>query len=267
MYDKESFRTDYQGVYFINSPTSDVTQKYLVVIPIRRLGVLNGYVVLELSLKKIIPDSVYPELLVDNRFNQFYRTEDLSYAVYRNQDILFSSGDFNFEQLFDYSWLGDPAIHTTGVSRLGYIHIAFEDQSNRVAVVSMPTARLSYALANFSFLMVLGLGVILILVLASGIVNYWRGSKLVFSARIQLFLNLSFFLPLIVVSVTTLSLTTISSKEQLDNEYIDKSRVFGDQMAIILDDYLIDNNSLDFESELTDLAKLSSLDANIYLPH
>lgn len=266
-YDKEAYRTDYQGVYFINSPTSDVTQKYLVVVPMRRLDVLTGYVVLELSLKKIIPDSVYPELLVDNRFTQFYRTEDLSYAVYRNQEILFSSGDFNFEKFFEYSWLGDPAIHKTGISKLGYLHIAFEDQSNRVAVVSMPTARLSYILANFSFLMVLGLGIILILVLALGIVNYWRGSKLVFSARIQLFLNLSFFLPLIVVSVTTLSLTTISSKEQLDNEYIDKSRVFGEQITLILDDYLIDNYSLDFESELTDLAKLSSLDANIYLPH
>ncbi len=266
-YDKEAFRTDYSGVYFINSPTSDVTQKYLVVIPMRRLDILVGYVVLELSLKKIIPDSVYPELLVDNRFNQFYRTEDLSYAVYRNGEILFSSGDFNFEKLFDYNWLGDPAIHTQGISKLGYIHIAFEDQSNRVAVVAMPTVRLSYSLANFSFLMVLGLGIILVIVLAIGTVNYWRGSKLVFSARIQLFLNLSFFLPLIIVSVTTLSLTTISSKEQLDKEYIDKSRVFGDQMAIILDDYLIDNYSLDFESELTDLAKLSSLDANIYLPH
>ncbi len=266
-YDKEAFRTDYEGVYFINSPTSDVTQKYLVVVPIRRMEMLSGYVVLELSLKKIIPDSVYPELLVDNRFNQFYRTEDLSYAVYRDQQILFSSGDFNFERLFDYSWLGDPAIHTEGVSKLGYMHIAFEDQSNRVAVVSMPMVRTAYVLANFSFLMVLGLGIILILVLALGIVNYWRGSKLVFSARIQLFLNLSFFLPLIVVSITTLSLTSIANKEQLDKEYIDKSRVFGDQMSIVLDDYLIDNYSLDFEAELTDLAKLSNLDANIYLPH
>ncbi len=266
-YDKDAFRTDYQGVYFINSPTSDVTQKYLVVIPIRRMEVLVGYVVLELSLKKIIPDSVYPELLVDNRFTQFYRTEDLSYAVYRNKEILFSSGDFNFERFFNYDWLGDPAMYSSGISREGYVHIAFEDQSNRVAVVSMPTARISYALANFSFLLVLGLAVILLLVLILGIVNYWRGSKLVFSARIQLFLNLSFFLPLIVVSITTLSLTTLSSKEQLDKEYIDKSRVFGDQMTVILDDYLIDNYSLDFESELTDLAKLSSLDANIYLPH
>ncbi len=266
-YDKEAFRTDYSGVYFINSPTSDVTQKYLVVIPIRRMNVLVGYVLLELSLKKIIPDSVYPELLVDNRFNQFYRTEDLSYAVYRDEEIIFSSGDFNFQRFFDYSWLGDPAIHTEGVSKLGYMHIAFEDQSNRVAVVSMPNVRMSYALANFSFLMVLGLGIILILVLALGLVNYWRGRKLVFSARIQLFLNLSFFLPLIVVSVTTLSLTTLSSKEQLDKEYIDKSRVFGDQMAVILDDYLMDNYSLDFETELTDLAKLSSLDANIYRPY
>ena len=38
-YDNDSFRTAYESVYFINSPSNDITQKYLVKIPMNRMSV------------------------------------------------------------------------------------------------------------------------------------------------------------------------------------------------------------------------------------
>ena len=210
-YQAEPYRTSYENIYFVNNPASDVTQKYLIVVPIERLGALSGHVVVELSLKKIIPENVYPELLVDYGFQQFYRTQDLSYAVYANGKLVFTSGDFNYEKFFAHAWLGDTKLYTEGVSRAGFDHIAQEDHNGRVAVVSTPESSLIYEIANFSFLFVLGLFIILVMIFIQGIYNYMQGSRLFFTARIQLYLNLAFFIPLIIVSISIVGLTSKSS--------------------------------------------------------
>jgi signal transduction histidine kinase len=102
-----------------------------------------------------------------------------------------------------------------------------------------------------------------------GLVNWIRGRTMSFSTRIQIFLNLAFFLPLIIVSVTTLQFTGISSKEQLSDEYLGKSRSFGSQVASLLDSYTHseDVNRPAFENQLADMAKVFVLDANVFSPN
>lgn len=263
-YDTEAFRTEYSGVYFLNNPQADVTQKYLAVVPIRKMHALMGHVVIELSLKRIIPENVYPELLVDNRFQEYYRTHELSYAVFASGAIQFTSGNFNYEKLFQHSWLGNPQLYTESLSSSGYVHIAQEDQNGRVAVVSTQEASLAWVFSAFSFLFVLGMAVILFVITVLGIIRYVRGNDLYFSARIQFILNLSFFLPLILVSVTTLSLTSSSSQEQLNEEYRNKARAFVQQLTNDMESGQGGRGSYDREERLTELAKLSNLDANLY---
>ena len=264
-YDKDTYKTGYQGIYFINQEL-DIAQKYLMVIPIARGAATSGYVVIQLSLKKIIPQSVYPELLVDFRIQQFYRTQDLSYAVFANKSMVFHSGEYNYDKFFNMRWLGNPDLYTVGLSDAGYDHIAVEDQSGRVAVVSTRQMPFTHKLSNFSFFLVLGLLIILVMIFIQGVYQYFRGSRLFFSARIQLYLNLAFFIPLIIVSVTTLSLTSRSSQQQLNDEYLNKSRIFSNQMVNLLDDIENQNVTMVLSERLNDLAKLSDLDANIYYP-
>ncbi|MEO5977575.1 MAG: HAMP domain-containing sensor histidine kinase [Chryseolinea sp.] len=265
-YDQAAYRTAYDGVYFIQSPARDVSQKYLVKIPIMRSGFTAAYVMLELSLKKIIPENVYPELLVDNSVQQYYNAEEISYAVYSDTTLLFSSGKFNYDHAFSREWLGNPVLYHQGLVASGYMHIAQEDQNHRVAIVSSQQRSDMYALANFSFLLVLGLVIILFFIFIEGIANYINGEKLYFSARIQLLLNLAFFLPLILVSVTTLNLTSHSSQDQLNAEYRSKADMFSSQLSAQLDSYLNQRNetAVSFENQVTDLAKLTNLDANVY---
>jgi two-component system, NtrC family, nitrogen regulation sensor histidine kinase NtrY len=266
-YQAEPFRTSYEGIYFVNNPESDITQKYLIVIPIQRQAAVAGYVVVELSLKKIIPESVYPELLVDYGFQQFYRTQNLSYGIFVNGNILFTSGNFNYEKVFNRALIGNVDLYTIGVTLNGYDHIAQEDQNGKIAVVSTPTTPFSYRVANFSFFIVLGLLIILALIFFQGIFNYFRGRRLFFSARIQLYLNLAFFIPLIIVSVSIVSLTNESSQQQLDREYLNKSRVFSQEINSELYSYFVGSlNATTFNNRLAELATLSNLDANVYDP-
>jgi two-component system nitrogen regulation sensor histidine kinase NtrY len=259
-YEKEASRTEYSGVYFLNNPQADVTQKYLVVIPIRKMHAMMGHVVIELSLKRIIPENVYPELLVDNRFQEYYRTQELSYAVFASGGIQFTSGNYNYDRLFDQAWLGDPEMYSRGLSRDGYVHIAQEDQNGRVAVVSSADPDAALVFSAFSFLFVLGMAVILLVLSVLGIIRYASGNDLYFSARIQFILNLSFFMPLILVSVTTLSLISNSSQEQLNDEYRNKARAFAQQLSNNPEG----ENLYDIDDQLTELANLSNLDANLY---
>jgi two-component system, NtrC family, nitrogen regulation sensor histidine kinase NtrY len=268
IYDKDAYKTQYEGIRFIDNPGSDVVQQYLVIIPIVRAGITISHIIVQLSLKKIIPENVYPELLVDYSYQQFYRTEDLSYAVYANKRLLFTSGEFNYERFFPPKLFGDPELYTKGVSFLYYDHIAVEDQSSRVAIVSSKQIPFTHKLSNFSFLLALGLFIILLMIVVQGVSQYFRGSRLFFSARIQLYLNLAFFIPLIIVSISTLGLTSRSSQEQLNDEYLSKSKVFGQQMTNYLeeDSGVKSGENISLENRLSDLAMLSNLDANIYDP-
>jgi two-component system, NtrC family, nitrogen regulation sensor histidine kinase NtrY len=267
LFDNDAFRTDYNGVYLINSPAADITQKYLVVVPVQqRASAIAGHVVIEFSLKKIIPENVYPELLVDNRFLQFYKANELSYAVFFNNDLSYSSGSYNYEGQFSKAWFGLPELHTSGITRNQYDHIAQEDDNGRVAVVSSRTPSLTMKLANFSFLLVLGLSTILVFITVQGLINVGQGEKLYFSTRIQLFLNLAFFLPLIIVSVMTLRVTNRSSQNQINDEYLSKTKKFSEQLSAVLHESLttLFEGSTSFENNLTDLAVLSNVEANVY---
>lgn len=265
-YEREPYLTEYPNLYFISNPETDVTQKYVMRVPIERGATVYGYVIVELSLKKIIPENVYPELLVDRTFQQFYHTHDLNYAVFSNKQIVFTSGEYNYENFFERKWLADSDLYTTGISSNGYDHIAQEDENERIAVVSSRRVPFVYKVANFSFLFVLGLLIILVMVFFQGIYNYFRGRRLFFSARIQLYLNLAFFVPLIIVSVTTLGLTSKSSQQQLDAEYLSKSRSFGQQISAYLSEpgADADESRANLVNQLADLAKLSNMDANVY---
>ncbi|MGC1241344.1 MAG: HAMP domain-containing sensor histidine kinase [Chryseosolibacter sp.] len=265
-YQADPFRTEYENIYFVTNPETDITQKYLMIVPIARFATIYGYVVVELSLKKIIPENVYPELLVDRTFQQFYHTQDLNYAVFSNKDIVYTSGDYNYENFFDRTWLGNTLLYTDGISFNGYDHIAQEDQSGRIAVVSAKVIPLVYKVANFSWLFVMGLLIILVMIFIQGVYNYFMGRRLFFSARIQLYLNLAFFVPLIIVSITTLGLTSRSSQQQLNTEYLNKSRVFGQQLTGYLNEFVsdVDESRATLANQLADLAKFSNMDANVY---
>lgn len=265
-YRRDPYRTEYENVFFVTNPESDVTQKYIMTVPVERSSTTQGYIIVELSLKKIIPENVYPELLVDRTFQQSYHTHDLNYALFSDGEIVYTSGDYNYENFFDRTWFDDASLYSKGIVKDGYDHIAQEDQTGRVAVVSSQSIPLVYKVANFSFLFVLGLSIILVMIFVQGVYNYFRGRRLFFSARIQLYLNLAFFVPLIIVSVTTLGLTSQSSQEQLNAEYLNKSRVFGQQIATYLNQYVsdVDETRTTLTNQLADLAQLSNLDANVY---
>jgi two-component system nitrogen regulation sensor histidine kinase NtrY len=265
-YQRDKYKTPYSGIYFINQPSLEATKKYVAVIPISHYGVVSGFVVLDLTQKKIIPQEVYPELLVDNRFSKYIGNRDYSYAYYSQRHLTSSFGAVNYEKYFDPAWLSDVRLYTDGIRDNDYYHVAVEDKSGQVAVVTTLRYPFSFMITNFSFFFILGLVVLLAFLAITGMLAWLKGRRLNYSSRIQLYVYLAFFFPLVAVSVTTLSLISRADEKQLTNEYLEKARGLSEKISIPLQEFSAGtgSNQNEFQNTVTELAKLANVDASVY---
>ena len=259
----EANLTEYSGLFFANEITSDQLNRYLNFIEIRNFDITVGFVVLDLKLKRVIPNTIYPELLVNN---QGIETNiGFSYAIFSNERLINNSGDFNYSKEFDANQLQRELIFTRGTNLAGSHHLAVRGPSNRVAVVSSVTYPLRNVLANFSFLFIIFIFCLILFILVYVFIYKRRSVKLNYATRIQLYLNLAFFLPLIIVSVTTLSLISSYSKKEVIERYFEKAEGVGNNIVNTLEDYN-DGNIADqnLEHNLTQLSQYSELDINLF---
>ena len=227
-----------------------------------------GFVDLDLSLKRVIPENVYPELLVDNRFSQIYRNKDFSYAVFSKGKVISSFGPFNYQREFAGDALSVADLYSEGVTFGDYFHIEIEDTDGTIAVVSASVYSPFYFITNFSFWFVLGLAVLFIGQTIVGI-NAWvkRGEQVNYSARIQLLVFLAFLLPVLAVSITTLTLIGRSSEETITGDFLERSGSVGQRIGDLLS---ADSAKFDRETQLEtwieDNAASSKIDISVYSP-
>ena len=219
--------TDQPGVYLLKSDNSFSSRRYAAVVPITRPSPTGGRplpagtVLLTLSLKQLASYSVLPELLVDQKFFQPGLAADLSYAGYAQGRLVYSEGDFDYANLLPPAVLRDSKIYQNGLVISGFHHLATHDASGRrVVVITTSTYSAADWFSNFSFQLLLN---VVLWLLGGGIYLLRRrgawGVRFNFSARIQLLLNVGILLPLLVVSVATISQVVSSYRRDLRRTY------------------------------------------------
>lgn len=255
--------TEYPGLYFVNEISADQLNRYLQFITLVYQGRQIGHIILDLKLKRVIPNTVYPELLVRNK--SMVSDNGFSYAIVSNNKLVNTSGSFNYAKDFDTGILNSELIYTRGSNIADYHHLAVKGPSDRIAVISSGTYPLRNVLANFSFLFIIFIFCLIIFIL-SYVFIYKRSSvKLNYATRIQIYLNLAFFLPLIIVSVTTLSLISSYSKKEVIEKYFEKAEGVRNNVVNTLEQY--NQGSLgdpDMEESITQLSQYSELDINLF---
>lgn len=258
--------TQYAGIYFVKGREPYSGKQYLVVVPVEQTGLPAGFVVLKLDLKKVIPQNVYPELLVDNRFASFFGNNEYSYAFYTRDKITGSFGRFNYETQFPKDALGNVRLYAKGLVAAGFSHIGVEDEENRVVVVSSPQYSPFSVIANFALCFIAGLGVIFLTLIFLGMVSWNRGTQLTYATRIQIFVYVGFLLPLAAVSTTTIGVIGRSAREQLNREFQERARAMADQLSNDLTVNANPERLYDFDAQLIYQARLADLDAAVYRP-
>jgi signal transduction histidine kinase len=253
-------RTEYEGIYFQRQP-NEPSGHYLVIIPVsRESDSRSAFVAMKLSLPRFIPDKVYPELLVDNRYQPRFPLQSVDYAVYYQGRVLISSGGFSYDQ---FNWSGTSQLFTEGVDVKGYHHVGVEDASGRLAIISRPVPSLTYKIADFSFLLILGLGMSALMLVSNGIREYRSGRSLALVTRLQLLLTAAFFIALITVSTVTLGVTAQALQKQLNKDFQNRSVSLANELAAWLNEG--EEASLEkLGDEFLRKMRLTGMDANLF---
>ena len=267
---RAQYKTEDENIYFYNIERPNVerpesSKRYLDFIPLLRYNTTIGYIILELELKRIIPYRIYPRLLLDDRESQRYFEDQYDYALFRDGILLNTSGNFNYERSFINSNLTLAKLYSTGIKQAGYHHFGYESTNGKIYVISTPIYKVSYFFANFSFLFIILSFLFLIALIAYAIYFNLKGRALNYITKIQLFLNLAFFIPLFVISLTTLTRSTSDYKSEIELEYMSTVESTGNNLTGYLQNFR-DNitNIEELTSSINELADFSELDMDIF---
>ncbi|GAB4046149.1 ATP-binding protein [Spirosoma litoris] len=292
-YRQTNYKTEYPGVYFVNELGNQFVKQYVCFVAIPKPNLVTnsirsqgssqsdtlGYVVLDLRLRNERPKSVYPELLVDTKFTQNSDTQEYSYAFFSGpalgnssfgptkHRLLYSGpGSYNYDRKLDLSLLDNPTLFATGISSNKYHHIAQRGRDGHIVVVSSPEYPFRNIFSNFSFLYLL-LVLTVILVILGYAINY-RFSKfnINYSTRIQILLNLAFFLPLIFVILIILGVISSNYVDNQKNTYISNTRNIATNFLAYLDEHLYTKkrSKASMEEELGKIARDANIDINLF---
>ena len=174
-------------------------------------------------------------------------------------------GDFNYQNDFAIEQLQYERIYRNGQHISGNFHVAI-DAEPRTLVVSITSHSFAQTLSNFSFLfllLILLIGIVFsIYILTRAEDSPVRG----FASRIQLYLNLAFIIPLVLVSITTLSLLSNQSRIEIEEEYLQKGNEIAENIRRDLDNFQLEpTEGRDFLAEqLRTTATILNMDADLY---
>ncbi|MFN3403576.1 MAG: ATP-binding protein [Cytophagaceae bacterium] len=261
---KGEVKTDYEGIYLLKETPKDSYRKYLSFNTIEKNNTIIGFIVVELKHRRIIPNSVYPELLVDKKFLQHEENRNYNYAVYSDSSLLYSYGNYNYDRDFIVSDLNNNKIFTEGVFHEGFHHLAIEGRDGKKIVISSVIYHFNDLFSNFSFLYLILILFIIKFVIFFTAVNY-RSNTTSLSGKIQIYLNLAFFLPLLIVSVVTVSIISASYKDNLSKTFIKKAESISSNLSLFLEGYKKEGSRKEkLENAVMQMAQYTELDINIF---
>ena len=264
-YDSPETRTERPNLFLLKDPNRYNARTYLKLIEVPIGEFQRATIVLQLTLKRLLPNSVVPELLVDQRYNQTFRADMLSYAIYEHGKLRYSEGEYDYATNFNTQLMERPELFRQGMSQGNYHHLAVRDDENQVLIITTGRYGGREVVSNFSFLfLVFTAGMVLIgllyLMLRRQRIREFSPN---FSTKIQLFLNFGILLPLLLVSIATAGLVTASYKKDLLMDYEQRGETIKESLNNLLNqDVLNDRERL--QEKVTEIAAISGADVNLY---
>jgi len=258
-------KTQFDKIYLVEEASSSDAKKYYCIQTITYGKAIAGYVVIELKYKKIQPNSVYPELLVDRKYRKYMPEGTYHYAVYEKDQLIYSNGTLNYYSTLNASERALLIEEKDGYFKDGFHHWGKVNDRRQLIVISSEASRLYVLVTNFSFLFIVN--VLLLLVLVSVNLALFRFSKksVSYASRIQIYINIAFFLPLSIMSIVSLSVIANNYKEGLNK----KTTHTADDISILVAGILDQQKGKtigwsNVQEKILDLSRYSELDLNVY---
>jgi two-component system, NtrC family, nitrogen regulation sensor histidine kinase NtrY len=221
-YRQAKYRTRYPNIYFVNEAGNGVIKEYLSFMPIVRPdSSLKGYLVLTLKLRDAVQVSgVFSELLADTKINGVPDAIDYSQAIFDKGKMLSSRGSYNYERKMGSAILDNPGLFTQGIVAYGYRHVGTQNTNGRQIVVSSPDFPIKRIYSSFSFLFLTLVVYVIVVMLCYAVAYGFSKMNVNFATKIQIYLNIAFLLPLVLVVAITLSIIGNTLKDNQNNSYL-----------------------------------------------
>ncbi len=261
----EAEKTEYPEIFHYEKTENE--RGYVAFIPIKYLksDKYSGFISLNLSLKRIIPNSVYPELLVDQEFAISKTKEAYSYGLYVDHGLQNTFGIFNVSNDFSKADLANDKLYVRGFKKGNNYYLGVKGDKNKVVVMSSKAYQPKDFAANFSFLFLLLVFSVLILLIVYSFRFGIKGTDINLTTKIQMYLNFAFFLPLIIVSISTLSLLSSNYKDQREFRYFKKAEGLKEGVTNLLEEFQQNKiNKEELTESLRDIAKYAESDLNLF---
>lgn len=250
--------TGEEGLYFVENWENLGRSKYLLWVPIMNGEVEIGGIAVDLMVKKVIPNSVYPSVLTSN----LKSSKGYDYVLMRSGSLVYAKGNYSFD-VFSNPLLWEKLISSDeGLEVEDYHLLAIEGEDALMIVISQRYSLRAF-LANFSFQFLVFLsfvGFVFVLIRWSQ-----PDQQLTLANRIQLYLGFSFILPLLIVSAVILNLLNSSYRDEIIRNYQKRAITIAENIYLPLEDF--DQNQINRE-DLYDVvgnaATFSQVDMNLY---
>jgi signal transduction histidine kinase len=267
-YDLDRYQTEYRNIFFVNDKPASPPQ-YVVMFELARQGSVIGKVLIDLRLKKIAPNSIYPNLLTDTDASTQLAYQGMSYAVYDHDRLVYNAGPFGYDKNFirQFDQLAEDEKETREIVVADNRHLLVRRGPHRSMVVSSPIYPVRNIVSNFSFLFLsLFMSMLVVAMLYLSRLRQLT-LKLNFSARIQLNLNLAFFLPLVIVSVMITSILNSLDREETSEQYLKKAEAISTNPSVV-EDLERNINQIASDEQLREtlqrIGALTQADINLY---
>ncbi|MCX2738957.1 sensor histidine kinase [Pontibacter anaerobius] len=265
LYDQPQTRTEHKELFLLKDPTRYNARTYLKLIQVPISSVHKGTIALQLTLKKLLPNSVVPELLVDQKYNQPFGQDRLSYAIYAGNKLRYSEGEYDYATNFNRELLNKSDLFRQGLPQDDYHHYGVRNNNGQTLIITTDKYGGREVLSNFSFLFLVFIAGLLCCGLLYLMLQRHRLREFSpnFSTKIQLFLNFGILLPMLLVSIATAGLVTASYKKDLMMMYEQRGEAIQEHLSQQLSRRLLQRQRL-LQRSITEIAAIAEADVNIY---
>ncbi|RIJ33552.1 sensor histidine kinase [Pontibacter oryzae] len=265
VFDKPQSQTEHKELFLLKDPTRYNARVYLKLIRIPIGNLQTGTIGLQLTLKKLLPNSVVPELITDQKYDQPFRRDMLSYAIYEQNKLRYSEGEYDYAINFNQDLLKRPDFFRQGLTHQNFHHFGISTGSGKTLIITTEKYGGREVLSNFSFLFLVfvggmaGCGLFYLFLQRHRLREFSPN----FSTKIQLFLNFGILLPMLLVSVATAGLVTASYKKDLMQTYEQRGEAIQEHLSKQLGKRLRQRRER-LQESISDIASISESDINLY---
>ncbi len=263
---KSDYATGVRDLYFVRGKETTASNRFVAFVPVLREDNLLGTLYLELNQLRVQPGSVYPKLLLDRKYAEKLDPLNYDYAVFRENELIRSSGTFNFNQSGFLDVLNRNQLFANGVQYQGYHHFGMENGGETI-VLSSRTISLSQFFGNISLFFVAFVFLTFLVISLNTLFRGYRDFEFNYSTKLQLYLNFAFFFPIIIISIITIGLLGGSYRDDLNRQYIEKASLIRSNLGAFFNNQNpagVDRDLLN--EEINSLANTIASDIHLYTP-